>query len=99
MWFESRFYNVNQTADLLKSLVDYQAAAEKDPNANLVWTAVATGTLVGFIYAKPVVEPAVFSMFYPIPYVVASTPSTIGTQADLADAYANVIPLTPSKCV
>ena len=97
VWFEQRLYNPNQILDLLSALVAFQTAAEKDANSNLVFTATSAGIVVGFIYAQPVVRPAVFSSFYNIPFNMTTTNSTIGTPAELADSYADVIPLDSSR--
>lgn len=97
VWFEQRLFNSSQTLDLLPAVVEYQAAAEKDPNANLVFTATSAGTVVGFIYAQAIVRPPVFSMFYDIPFESTTTNSTIGTPAELADSYANVIPIDSTR--
>ncbi|KAL8761027.1 MAG: hypothetical protein Q9184_002816 [Pyrenodesmia sp. 2 TL-2023] len=90
IWFEARTYNSNQTNELFQALVKYQAASENDINANLVFSIGNEATLVGFVYAKPVTRPAVYSSFYNIPFTMSFINSTIGSPQALVEAFSSV---------
>lgn len=90
LWFEARTYNSNQTAELFQALVKYQAASENDINANLVFSIGNEATLVGFVYAKPIKRPAVYSSFYEIPFNMSFINSTIGSPQALVKAFSSV---------
>ncbi|KAL8946771.1 MAG: hypothetical protein Q9222_006883 [Ikaeria aurantiellina] len=90
LWFEARSYNPDQTSALFKALVKYQAASENDINANLVFSIGNAATLVGFVYAKPVVRPAVYKAFYNIPFNTSFINSTIGSNQALVKAFSSV---------
>jgi len=89
LWFEILLYSSDQNEAILQAVVDFQAAAENDDYANLVFELTPTFTLVGFIYAKPIVRPPVFHMFYGIPNSGALANSTIGTESQLCQVFAS----------
>ncbi|KAL8723579.1 MAG: hypothetical protein Q9181_007249 [Wetmoreana brouardii] len=89
-WFEARTYNPKQTVELFQALVKYQAAAENDIHANLVFSIGNGATLVGFVYAKPVVRPPVYSPFYNIPFNMSFINSTIDSPQALVKAFSSV---------
>ncbi|KAI9697354.1 MAG: hypothetical protein M1820_007860 [Bogoriella megaspora] len=97
VWFEARLYNPSSTPALIAAAVRYQAAAEKDPDATLVFQVTPTTTLLGFSYAKPIVRPPIFDEFLSLPYNSTYTNSTVGTASDLAFSYAGTEPLVAQK--
>lgn len=79
-------------------MTEYQeTTAEADENAALVFNIASDSTLVGFIYAKPIVRPSAFQIFYDFPFIGHFINSTIGYNYDLALGYASVSDLSPAK--
>lgn len=87
LWFEVLLFDRKYNDALLQATVGFQEAAEGDDYANLIFQISPTATLVGFIYAKPVVQPPVFQMFSNIPHSSALVNSTIGTELQLAQIF------------
>ncbi|KAI4159471.1 MAG: hypothetical protein LQ342_006550 [Letrouitia transgressa] len=90
IWFEARSYTPEQTPALFPALVKYQAAAENDINANLIFSVTNEATIVGFVYFKPTPRPAVYSSFYNLPFNVSFINSTIGSNQALVEAFSSV---------
>ena len=90
LWFEARAYTPAQTPALFPALTAYQAAAENDINANLVFSIGNEVTLVGFVYAKPVVQPAVYKSFFSLPYNMTFINSTVAPIQALVEAFSSV---------
>lgn len=98
LWFEARIYNQSLNEQLLKAVTQYQTTtAESDKNAGLVFNIAPDSTLIGFVYAKPIVRPSAFNMFYNFTYISHFINSTIGYNYDLALSYADVSDLSPSR--
>lgn len=89
-------YEDSQMPQLLAALVDYEAAAELDSKAGLIFSSTQNLTTVGLLYAAPLFRPEVFESFYPIPVYQAVVPPTIGTEADLSAAFASPT-IVPTK--
>ena len=91
MWFEARLYSRDQNLELLNALVEYQAVAEHDVNANIVFqlseSASSPESFVGMVYLKPVERPAVFSSFLRLVPYTNMINSTIGNLLELSNAY------------
>ncbi|OJD36444.1 fad linked oxidase-like protein [Diplodia corticola] len=96
-WFEGRVYAPNQTEKLFEAVIKYSAAAENDTSAGLVFNVSPDGTILGFVYGKPVEKPDVYSMFYDIPYTQNYINSTLGNTYELALAFADVTDLSPAR--
>jgi len=89
IWFELNQYEASQMPELLTALVKYQAAAELDSKAGLIFSPNQNTRTVGLLYAAPASRPSVFQSFYPIPVNKALVPSTIGTEAELSAAFSS----------
>lgn len=102
VWYELLLFAPNQTEALLAASMEYAAAAEEDPNAGLIFTITPSATVLGFVYAKPVVRPAVFDAFLrnddgnltPLaPYINSSISSLV----EMHDAFASLAPATKAR--
>ncbi|KAI0415287.1 hypothetical protein F5X98DRAFT_347015 [Xylaria grammica] len=91
-WFEAFYYAPEQIDVLLEAIVQYAYAAEEDPNADISFNLNPAQGFVEFIYAKPVVRPDTFNMFYDIPSKSQAINSTIGSMLDLNDASSSTTP-------
>ena len=89
IWFELIQYESSQMPRLLAALVEYEAAAELDSKAGLIFSPTQNLTTVGLLYAAPSTRPKVFQSFYSIPVYQAVVPSMIGTEAELSAAFAS----------
>ncbi len=92
VWFEVRVFQSSENENLLRALVDYEAAAAKDSKAGITFSLSLNLSAVGFIYSEPTPRPDVFKSFYSIPSVATQAPSTIGTQAQLALVFTSAGP-------
>ena len=90
IWFEARSYTPEQTSALFPALVKYQAAAENDVNANLIFSISNEATIVGFVYFKPTPRPPVYGSFYNLPYNISFINSTVGSNQALVKAFSSV---------
>lgn len=97
VYYEAVLYNTTHNPQLLSALIEYQAAAEKDQNAGLVWNWAPGELLVGFAYAKPIFRPAIFDAFYAIPNITTYVKGAVAPPTDMALAYSNVSPLYPGR--
>ncbi|KAI1347650.1 hypothetical protein F5Y01DRAFT_318523 [Xylaria sp. FL0043] len=91
-WFEGYNYAPEQIPVLLEAIFEYANAAEKDPNAEISFSLNPAQAFVAFIYAKPIVRPDIFKMFYDIPSTSQVINSTIGNMLDLNNAMSNITP-------
>ncbi|KAI0429968.1 hypothetical protein F5Y09DRAFT_309013 [Xylaria sp. FL1042] len=91
-WFEGRNYAPEQIPVLLEAIFEYANAAEKDPNSDISFSLNPSQCFVAFIYAKPIVRPDIFKMFYDIPSTTQVINSTIGNMLDLNNAMSNITP-------
>ncbi|KAI3339005.1 hypothetical protein F4824DRAFT_508939 [Ustulina deusta] len=91
-WFEGLYYAPEQIQVLLEAIVKYANAAEKDPDADISFNLTPAQGFVAFIYAKPVVRPDTFKMFYDIQSKSQAINSTIGNILDLNDAMSDITP-------
>lgn len=89
IWYELNQYEASQMPELLAALVKYQAAAELDSKAGLIFSPNQNITTVGLLYAAPASRPSVFQSFYAIPVYEALVPSTIGTEAELSASFSS----------
>ena len=89
IWFELNLYEASQTPELLAALVDYQAAAESDSKAGLIFSPSLNATTVGMFYAVPIARPGIFHRFLSVPSYKSVVPSTIGTEAQLSSAFSS----------
>ncbi|KAI1367949.1 putative 6-hydroxy-D-nicotine oxidase [Xylaria arbuscula] len=96
IWYESRIYGPDESRQLLKAVREYQERAEEDPRASFAFSLSSNHTIVAFIYSEPVERPAVFSMFYGIPYEKHFIEPTLGTPYTLAAAFEKVLGERPA---
>jgi hypothetical protein len=69
VWAEARFYAPARNQELLKALMVYHDACEKDCNASLIWMSFKEATLLVFCYSAAIESPAAFQCFYDIPFL------------------------------
>ncbi|KAI0099191.1 hypothetical protein GGR51DRAFT_535828 [Nemania sp. FL0031] len=93
IWFEALLYDPSQSEKLFQAVVEYATVAESDTAAGLVFNLTPDAGLVGFIYNKPIVRPAVYQPFYNITPSGVYVNSKVGTWLDLANAFADTTPL------
>ncbi|KAI0971311.1 hypothetical protein F4678DRAFT_434412 [Xylaria arbuscula] len=91
-WFEGFYYAPEQIPALLEAVVEYANGAENDPNAEISFNLNPAQAFVVFIYAKPVIRPDIYNMFYNIPSSSQAINSTIGNMLDLNNAMAEITP-------
>jgi hypothetical protein len=65
VWFEVRVFQSSENENLLRALVDYEAAAAKDSKAGITFSLSLNLSAVGFIYSEPTPRPDVFKSFTP----------------------------------
>lgn len=97
-WFEALYYAPEQIPTLLEAIVIYAHAAEKDPYADISFNLNPSQAFVAFIYAKPIVRPDIFNMFYNISSNSRALNSTIGNMMDLNNAMSNITPERHLRC-
>ncbi|KAI1500521.1 putative 6-hydroxy-D-nicotine oxidase [Biscogniauxia marginata] len=86
IWYESRIYKPSESRRLLKAVQEYQSAAESDEKASFAFSLSNNHTIVAFIYSQPAAYPAVFNMFYHIPFRQHFIKASFGTLYSLAAA-------------
>ncbi|KAI1127655.1 hypothetical protein F5Y10DRAFT_292692 [Nemania abortiva] len=96
-WFEGLYYAPEQNEALLDAVIQYANAAEGDPNAAISFSLNPQIGFVQFIYAKPVVRPSPYSMFYQIPFQSRAINSTVGSMVDLNNAISAINPDTHKR--
>ncbi len=82
----------------MEAIVKYANAAEKDPDADISFNLTPAQGFVAFIYAKPVVRPDTFKMFYDIQSKSQAINSTIGNILYLNDAMSDITPERHERC-
>ncbi|KAJ5970229.1 FAD-binding type 2 [Penicillium vulpinum] len=88
IWCEGVMYAPGENANLLKSIMDYHEASEKDSKANIICHFMEDFTLFIFLYADPVEEkPAVFDSFDKIECVTQVVPSKASTVFELVNDF------------
>lgn len=102
VWYEVLLFAPSQTQALLAASVEYAAAAEDDPNAGLIFTITPSATVLGLVYAKPVVRPPVFEAFIgnrdgELTPLASYINSTISSWVEMHDAFASLGPATTAK--
>lgn len=96
IWYEARVYPPSENRKLLRAVREYQTAAEDDDHASLAFSISYDHSFVAFVYSKPMERPAVFDMFYGIPFQKDFIKSSNGSQYSLAAAFASVLGDGPS---
>lgn len=91
IWYQAHLYAPSENGKLLKAVREYQVAAEDDDHASIAFSLSYDHTFVAFVYSKPIERPAVFGMFYNIPFQKCFIESSIGTQYSLALAFTSVL--------
>lgn len=89
IWFQVNTYEASQMPELLAALVEYQAAAELDSKAGIIFSPSLNTTTVGMFYAAPIARPSIFQKFYSIRSYKSVVPSTIGIEAQLSSAFSS----------
>lgn len=102
VWYEVLLFAPSQTEDLLAASVEYAAAAENDPNAGLIFTITPSATVLGLVYAKPVVRPAVFEAFLAnsdgkLTPLASYINSTISSLVEMHEAFSSLGPVTTAN--
>ncbi|RYP63646.1 hypothetical protein DL769_006901 [Monosporascus sp. CRB-8-3] len=96
IWYESRIYEPRESLRLLEAVREYQVAAEADEKASFAFSLSNNHTIVAFIYSAPEAYPAVFNMFYDIPFRQNFIEPSFGTPYSLAAAFEQVLGDRPS---
>ena len=91
VWYEARVYPPSENRKLLRAVREYQVAAEYDVHASLAFSLSYSHKFVAFVYSKPNERPAVFDMFYDIPFQLSFIEPSIRTQYSLVKAFASVL--------
>ncbi|KAI1366415.1 FAD-binding domain-containing protein [Xylaria arbuscula] len=85
MNFEARAYGLNQTADVLTALAEFNNVGMKDPLSSFGLQIQETGPIVLLQYSAPVHQPDCFKPFYDIPSYKQYFPATNGSFLDALD--------------
>ena len=86
IWYRFDVYNLTDYKSILSATVKVQKAMESDPNAHFIWVADQGTVLIGLIYGKWTLEPAVFDPFKALKPLSSFVPETNGTVYLLSQA-------------
>ncbi|KAH7322477.1 hypothetical protein B0I35DRAFT_449921 [Stachybotrys elegans] len=92
IWGQINIYTPDQALEVLDAFGEWQSNGASDSNSNIALSIGLDAITVGLIYAKPTIQPAVFSPFYNLTPLASVVPPSNLTHAQISQIMGAAIP-------